>query len=153
MNVEVVDQARTRELRRAVLRPHLSLSGVLPGDGIPDAVHLAALDGDQTVGACFVYPARCPWRPDEPGWRLRSMATEPARQRTGVGSAVLTGAVEYVAERGGGILWLHARDAAVPFYARHGLVQHGEPYVENGLPHRSMWRRIENLSAGSPRPS
>ena len=156
MNVEVVDQARTRELRRAVLRPHLSLDDVLPGDEVPDAVHIAALDGEEAVGTCFIYPEQCPWRPDEPGWRLRQMATAPDHQRSGVGSAVLAGVFEYIGRRAGGVLWLHAREVAVPFYARHDLVLHGEPYVENNLPHRSMWRPVENLdnfSARPPRPS
>ncbi len=146
MRVEVVDGARTRELRRAVLRPHLSLDDVLPGDELPDAVHIAALDGSEVIGTCFIYPEPCPWQSDQPGWRLRQMATAPARQGTGVGSAVLAGVVDYIAERGGGVLWLHAREVAVPFYVRHGLVLHGEPFVENDIPHREMW---QHLPAGS----
>lgn len=153
MNVEVVDQARTRELRRSVLRPHLSLDDVLPGDEVPHAVHIAALDGDEAIGTCFIYPEQCPWQPDRPGWRLRQMATAANRQRSGIGSAVLAGVVEYIGRNGGGVLWLHAREEAVPFYARHELVLHGEPYIENNRPHRSMWRPIENLSARPPRPS
>jgi ElaA protein len=152
VKVEVVDEPRTRELRRAVLRPHLSLTDELPGDDVPHAIHLAALDGDEVVGTCFIYREPCPWRPG-PGWRLRSMATAPARQRAGIGAAVLAGAVDYIAERGGATLWLHARAGAVSFYARHGLLRHGEPYVENNLPHRDMWRAVENLSAAPTRPS
>ncbi|HEY3632136.1 MAG TPA: GNAT family N-acetyltransferase [Jatrophihabitantaceae bacterium] len=152
MKVGVVDASRTRELRRAVLRPHLTLADELPGDDQPDAVHIAAIDGDEVVGTCFIYREPCPWRPG-PGWRLRSMATAPERQRAGIGAAVLAGAGEYVAEHGGGTLWLHAREVAVSFYARHGLLLHGEPYVENNLPHRHMWRAVENLSAAPTRPS
>jgi predicted GNAT family N-acyltransferase len=156
VKVGVVDASRTRELRRAVLRPHLTLDDELPGDDRPEAVHIAAIDGDQVVSACFVYPEPCPWRPDTPGWRLRSMATAADRQGTGAGSQVLAGVVDYLAERGGGTLWLHARQSAVGFYARHGMVEHGPPYIENDLPHRTMWRaieKVENLSAGPARPS
>jgi hypothetical protein len=152
VNVEVVDQARTRELRRAVLRPHLSLDDVLPGDEVPNAIHIAALDGDEAIGACFIYPEPCPWR-SGPACRLRSMATAESRQGTGVGSAVLAGAVSYIAEHGGGTLWLHARQAAVPFYARNELRVHGEPFVEYDLPHREMWRPVDNFSAAPSRPS
>ena len=152
MVVEVVEGARTRELRRAVLRPHLSLTDALPGDELTDVVHLAALDEDDVVGTCFIYREPCPWRPG-PGWRLRSMATAETRQGTGIGAAVLAGAVGYVAEHGGGALWLHAREVAVSFYARHELLLHGEPYVENNLPHRHMWRAVENLPAAPTRPS
>jgi predicted GNAT family N-acyltransferase len=145
VNVEVVEAACTRELRRAALRPHLTLDDVLPGDELTDAIHIAAVDGDEVIGTCFIYREPCPWRPG-PGWRLRSMATAESRQGTGVGSAVLAGAVEYIAEHGGGTLWLHAREVAVAFYARHELVVHGEPYVENDLPHRNMWRSVEDLA-------
>jgi GNAT superfamily N-acetyltransferase len=150
MRIEVVEPARTRELRRAVLRPHLHPCDALPGDDIADAVHIAALDGEDVVGTCFIYPAPCPWSPAGQAWRLRSMATAPARQGTGVGSAVLAAAVAYIAAHGGGVLWLHARESAVPFYERNGLAVHGERFVENDLPHRRMWR---NVSAGPPRPS
>jgi len=161
VKVEVVAQARTRELRRAVLRPHLSLDDVLPGDEVPDAIHFAALDGDDgtdgtdgdgAIGACFIYPEPCPWR-SGPAWRLRQMATAESRRGTGVGAAVLAGVVAYIAERGGGTLWLHARQVAVPFYARNDLRIHGEPFVENDLPHREMWRPVDNLSAAPSRPS
>ena len=152
MNVGVVAQARTRELRRAVLRPHLSLDDVLPGDEVPYTIHFAALDGDEAIGACFIYPEPCPWR-SGPAWRLRQMATVESRRGTGVGAVVLAGVVAYIAERGGGTLWLHARQAAVPFYARNDLRIHGEPFVENDLPHREMWRPVDNLSAAPSRPS
>jgi predicted GNAT family N-acyltransferase len=150
VNVQVVGEARTRELRRAVLRPQLRLSDVLPGDELSDAVHIAALDGDEVLGTCFIHPSPCPWRPGEPGWRLRQMATAPARQGTGVGSAVLAGAVTFVAAHGGGVLWLHAREVAVPFYARNGFAVHGERFIENRIPHREMWH---NVPAAASRPS
>jgi len=152
VNVEAVEATRTRELRRAVLRPHLTLDDVLPGDELTDAIHIAAVDGDEVIGTCFIYREACPWR-SGPAWRLRSMATAESRQGTGVGSAVLAGVVSYIAEHGGGTLWLHAREVAVPFYSRHELVLQGEPYVENDLPHRNMWRAVENLSLRPPRPS
>jgi predicted GNAT family N-acyltransferase len=153
VKVEVVDGTRTRELRRAVLRPHLTLADVLPGDELPAAVHIAALSGDAVVGTCYIYPEPCPWRPGAPAWRLRQMATASDRQGTGVGSAVLAGAEAYVADHGGGELWLHARQTAVGFYARHGYVVHGEPFVENDLDHRAMGRNVPNLSAAPTRPS
>ena len=113
MRVEVVGQARTRDLRRSVLRPNLSADDPLPGDDLEDAIHIAALDGDTVVGTCFVYPTSCPWRPGErPSWRLRQMATAPDRRRTGIGSAVVAGAIEIVAARGGGTFWLEAREPA-----------------------------------------
>ena len=145
MRVEVVGQARTRDLRRSVLRPNLSADDPLPGDDLEDAIHIAALDGDTVVGTCFVYPTPCPWRPCErPSWRLRQMATAPDLRRTGIGSAVVAGSIEIVAARGGGTFWLEAREPAVPLYARHGFVREGPIYIDEQhlTPHQRMWRRV-----------
>jgi GNAT superfamily N-acetyltransferase len=147
VRVEVVDQARTRDLRRAVLRPNLGVDDPLPGDELADAIHIAALDGDTVIGTCFVYPAPCPWRPGEhPSWRLRQMATAPERRRAGIGSAVVAAAIEAVAASGGGTLWLEAREPAVPLYARHGFVREGAIYVDeqHPTPHQRMWQPVKS---------
>lgn len=147
MRVEPVDAARTRALRRAVLRPNLKPDDPLPGDDIGDAVHLAALDDDGTVsGTCFIYLAPCPWRPDDrPSWRLRSMATAPERRGNGIGAAMLDAAIGYIAAHGGGVLWLQARERAVSLYARGGLVGESGIFLDadQSIPHLRMWRRVE----------
>ena len=154
MRVDVVDSARTRSLRRAVLRPYLGDDDPLPGDDLADTVHFAVLDEtDAVVGTCFVYPAPCPWRPAErPSWRLRSMATTPHRRGSGVGGAMLARAIEYIAAHGGGLLWLEAREKAVPLYARHGLVGEGGIFVheEQSIPHLRMWRHVQREPIGAP---
>ena len=140
--VEVVDPSRTRTLRRAVLRPALRPEDPLPGDDIPDAVHIGALDDAHVVlGTCFVYPAPFPSRVPlpTPQWRLRSMATAADRRGQGIGRAVLSGAQEYVAGAGGRSMWCHARETAVGFYAANGWHAEGDLFVENELPHRAMW--------------
>lgn len=143
--VEVVDQDRTRELRRSVLRPELAPGDALPGDELATAVHLAAVDEDGGVlCTCFVYPDPAPWLPDRAGaWHLRQMATDPARRGQGLGGAVLDFAVEHVRSADAGLLWCAARVRASDFYRRHGFAGHGARYVdERGEPHLSMWREL-----------
>jgi GNAT superfamily N-acetyltransferase len=145
--VEVVDPARTRALRRAVLRPHFGPDDALPGDDIPEAVHIGALGTMwDVVGTCFVYPATCPWPVPAPAphWRLRSMATAPDQRGRGIGAAVLRGAEDYVIGAGGTVLWCHARETAAGFYAAHGWQIEGGQFVENDLPHRAMWIALTN---------
>lgn len=140
--VEVVDPSRTRALRRAVLRPALRPEDPLPGDDIPDAVHIGALDDAHIVlGTCFVYASLFPWPValPIPQWRLRAMATATDRRGQGIGRAVLQGAQDYVAGAGGRSLWCHARETAVGFYAANGWHVEGDFFVENELPHRAMW--------------
>ena len=140
--VEVVDPSRTRALRQAVLRPALRPEDPLPGDDIPDAVHIGALDAAHVVlGTCFVYASLFPWPValPIPQWRLRAMATAADRRGQGIARAVLQGAQDYVAGAGGRSLWCHARETAVGFYAANGWHAEGDLFVENELPHRAMW--------------
>jgi GNAT superfamily N-acetyltransferase len=142
ISVELVDPARTRSLRRRVLRPGLSPDEPLPGDDRPDAVHIAALDGWVVVGTCFVFRDPCPWRPaDEPAWHLRQMATAPDRRGEGVGTAVLRYAADYVRAAGGVLVWANARETAGGFYAAHGWLAEGGTFTdtEHTIPHRRMW--------------
>ena len=82
--VEVVDPARTRELRRSVLRPHVPPDAPLPGDDLSDAIHLGAVVDGAVLSTCFVFAEACPWRPaDGPAWHLRQMATAPEARGQG----------------------------------------------------------------------
>ncbi len=121
-----------------VLRP----GGPLPGDRPfpPDWHHLAAVLNDEVIGACSVGPA--PWpRPDlaeppAPQWQLRSMAVAP-EHRGGVGSAVLTAAVDLAAGQGAGCLWASARVRALGLYLRGGWQLVGPEWDKPGVgPHR-----------------
>jgi predicted GNAT family N-acyltransferase len=158
VQVRVVDQRRTRALRRAVLRPHLRLHDPLPGDELRgQAVHLAALEagdlntGDRVVGTCFVYPDPCPWLPWRPAWRLRQMATAAHRRGEGLGTAVLTAAVEHVRAAGAAVLWCDARSSATGFYARAGFAAHGGLFTDeqHPIPHLHMWLELRAAPTSS----
>ena len=143
--VEVVEPARTRELRRAVLRPHLPPGAPLPGDDLPDAVHLGAVVDGAVLSTCFVFPEACPWRPsDTPAWHLRQMATAPEARGQWLGGAVLDAALELARTRGGRLLWANVREPAVVFYARHGLQPHGDVFTDerHPIPHLRMWQDL-----------
>lgn len=156
ITVGTVEQERTRELRRSVLRPGLALDDPLPGDDLPGAVHLGAIGADGTVlCTCFVYPDPCPWRPEREGaWHLRQMATHPAHRGEGLGAAVIAATIEHVRGDGGTLLWCHARETAAGFYARLGFVPHGPVFTDerHTIPHRSMWLDLAEPSA-PPDPS
>ena len=154
MKVEIVDGALTRELRRSVLRPTLTIGDPLPGDELDDAVHFAILDAGQPLSTCWVAPGPCPWRPeDRPAWHLRQMATVESRRGEGLGGQVVAAVVRYVAEHGGGVLWCNARERAVPMYERAGFQGEGAIFTDerHTIPHLRMWRQAENLATDSAR--
>lgn len=143
--VRIVDERDTRDLRRRVLRPHLPPDAPLPGDELPDGVHIAAVDNsDAVLCTCFVYPDPCPWLPEQRAWHLRQMATDEGMRGQGLGAAVVALAVRYVMAHGAEILWCNARQAAAGFYARAGFVQHGDVFTDeqHPIPHVRMWRAL-----------
>ncbi len=120
----------TAALRRAVLRPHLTIVQMaVAGDDNPDTAYLAgrSADGARTVLGCVrLEPVSCPWpealqEPANTAWQLRAMATDPVVRGKGLGRLLVEAAVQYVAERGGDLIWCNARLSAEQFYLRLGL--------------------------------
>jgi GNAT superfamily N-acetyltransferase len=97
---------------------------------------VVAENGGAIVG-CATYVVR-PFPPDPEArraWQLRGMAVAATQQGTGVGSSILSKALEILAPeiqaRGptpGASLWCNARMSAAAFYRRNGWVPVGEVF-------------------------
>jgi GNAT superfamily N-acetyltransferase len=148
VTVGVVDGLLTRELRRSVLRPELSVGDPLPGDEVAEVVHFGVLDFDErVVSTCLIFPDPFPGgRFGDSGWHLRQMATHPDHRGHGHGLAVLDSVVDYVAQHSGGVLWCDARQTAIPFYERSGFSPDGELFIEHAIPHLRLWRIVSAIN-------
>lgn len=137
VRVVAVGADAVRPLRAAVLRPGLPLSeSVYPQDADPATLHLAALAEGGVVGCATFFPEPLD---GEPGWRLRGMATDPARRCTGVGAALLRAGLVAAAEVGVPLVWCNARTSAVAFYERFGFTVRSEEFLAaHGIPHVVM---------------
>jgi GNAT superfamily N-acetyltransferase len=152
IRVGLIDGADSRDLRRRVLRPNLSPTDPLPGDDLVDGVHIGAVDEGLVVGTCFVSPVPCYWRADgADGWRLRQMATAPERQGEGIGTAVLNAALDHLVRIGVRLVWCHAREDAIGFYARNGFDGYGDIFIDphHPIPHLRMARELPLASTSS----
>ncbi|PRX48434.1 ElaA protein [Prauserella shujinwangii] len=76
----------------------------------------------------------------EPGGALRigRVCTATSVRGSGLGARLMTAAMEYAGEVP---CVLEAQTYAQGFYARFGFVPEGEEYLEDGIPHITMWRR------------
>lgn len=131
----------TVPLRLAVLRPGLPReTAIFPDDN--RAVHFGALAGTEIVAVASLHQENLQGE-NGLAWRLRGMATAHSAQNQGVGGQLLQACLEYVAARGGEILWCNARSGAAAFYAKHGLVTRGDEFDIPGVgPHFVMWKRL-----------
>lgn len=150
-----VRRARADEifpLRHAVLRP-----GRPPGDSVyavdDKAVHVGAWDDEALVGCATVFPEAWQgsdeWPAATDAWRLRGMAVDPSRHRSGIGRQVLDAAVEAARAGGASLLWANARTTALAFYEAGGWVVAGDEFLteDTGLPHKPI---VRMLSATTP---
>jgi predicted GNAT family N-acyltransferase len=143
VDVEQVPVFLVLPLRQRVLRPHQSVSEV-GFDGDAAGTHFAAFDASSAIVGVVSLIGEPPDERGTPSWRLRGMATEPALQRQGVGRALMSGLLDFVARSGGGALWCNARLPAVGFYELFGFVQTGEVFEEPNIgPHVRMARVVE----------
>ena len=129
-----------------MLRPNRTADDPLPGDDLPEAVHLAVLaDDGRPLCTCFVYEDPCPWRPGERAFHLRQMATAPDARGAGRGRAVVAAALAHARQAGATVLWCNARETAAGFYERCGLQRHGEVFTDerHPIPHVRMWLPLE----------
>lgn len=115
------------------------------GDDDADTVHLAAFDDNGTMIGTSTWLARpCSLQPDASAIQLRGMATLSDLQGRGIGSVLLQAGLDICRERRADIVWANARDAALPFYERHGFIAHGDGFIEviTQLPHHVVIRTL-----------
>ena len=153
LDIRLVGLDDTFELRKAVLRPWLTLEDSRElYAGIGEHFHVGALlDGRIVSTAAFMIDAH-PDYAHEFGplqWRLRGMASEPALQGQGLGGRVLEFGVAEVARRLGAAseraatVWCSGRTGAQRFYERHGFQPIGDLFETPGTgPHYIFWRRV-----------
>jgi GNAT superfamily N-acetyltransferase len=149
VDVEQVPIFLVLPLRQKVLRPHQRLADV-GFEGDTTGAHFAAFDAASTIVGVVSLVSGPPTESGCSSWRLRGMATDPDRQGQGVGRALMTGLLDFVARSGGGMLWCSARLRAVGFYERFGFVVTGAAFEEPiiGM-HVPMARVVEPLIDGS----
>lgn len=124
------------ELRRSVFCDEQGVTIEADRDGRdPEAVHLVVIDRGQVVGTCRLLI-------DAPIARLGRMAVARERRGDGVGTALLGEADRVVRAAGARTIRLHAQTYARGVYDRAGYAVRGTPFVEEGIEHVAMDKRV-----------
>jgi len=113
-------------IRRAVFINEQGVSEDSAGNGIATG-RLCAHDAGAGVGS---------------GGQIGRMAVLAAWRGRGVGGAILTRLLEAADARGMRMVSLHAQTHARAFYAARGFVEYGDIFMEAGIKHIRMSRRL-----------
>lgn len=145
MIIRQVTAADVRPLRLEVLRAGMAnQSVVFDGDDDSETVHLAAFDTDgRMIGTSTWMRRPCSLEQADRAVQLRGMATIARLQSRGVGSALLRAGFSHWMNDAE-LVWANARDAALPFYRRHGFETRGTGFIETvtELPHHVVVRYL-----------
>lgn len=101
----------------------------------PEAIHLVVAAGDRLAGTCRLLI-------EHGVARLGRMAVDPALRGEGVGAELLREANRVAAAAGAPLIRLHAQTYARGVYDRAGYEVRGEPFLEAGIEHVAMEKRV-----------
>jgi predicted GNAT family N-acyltransferase len=105
-------------------------------DGLDDeALQIVALDQSGVIATCRL-------RNLEAEWKLERMAVEARVRGLGVGARLLAGAEEEARAAGAQSMVLHAQRRAEPFYSANGYAPEGEAFMDAGIEHIAMRKRL-----------
>ena len=105
-------------------------------DGLDDlAIQVVAVDAGRVIGTCRVLVERGVGR-------LGRMAVEAGSRGRGLGAAILAAAEQSARDAGAREMRLHAQRYVEDLYAAAGYTHYGEPFVEEGIPHVAMEKRL-----------
>jgi len=101
----------------------------------PEATHIVAVDDGTVIGTC-----RLLFRGEVA--RLGRLAVQPERRGDGVAAAILREADRVAAEAGAESIALHAQTYAQSLYENVGYREYGPTFVEEGIEHVAMEKRL-----------
>jgi predicted GNAT family N-acyltransferase len=105
-------------------------------DGLDrEATHVVAVEKARVIGTC-----RLVYRGDVA--HLGRMAVDRSARRRGVGRELLDEAERAARESGAARVTLHAQTAIMGLYAAAGYVPYGDRFIEEGIEHIAMEKRL-----------
>ncbi len=121
------------EIRRKVFVVEQEVSAAEEYDEFEDSsIHLLALDGDRPLGTSRI-------RKTAHGTKLERFAVLAENRGAGVGDALLRECLERCKKEP--VVYLHAQEQVMNFYAKHGFIAEGERFYECEIPHFKMVKK------------
>jgi predicted GNAT family N-acyltransferase len=110
--------------------------------GVPREIELDEMDARSLHAVAFMDEKAVATGRLLPDGHIGRMAVLKSWRGRGIGGAILARLVERARQRGDQAVVLSAQVHAAAFYRAHGFVEEGAEYLEAGIPHRDMRRRL-----------
>ncbi len=124
-------------LRESVLRTPIGLSLSAVDVAHEDQqFHFAMFEADVLIACVLIKPL------GDGSAKLRQMAVSPTHQGRSIGQQLIATVEAALGERGYSHVEMSARQSAVGFYDKWGYRATGSGYIEQGIPHVRMEKRI-----------
>jgi len=142
------DRLAAWHIRERVFIREQGIEERIERDGLDEvARHLLAYDDDEAVGTARVLGVDAEGGPipfeTARVAKIGRMAVLPEKRRHGIGTRLLEAALALCRRHGLERAELSAQEYVASFYERAGFRIEGEGYLEAGIPHRHMSRRLE----------
>lgn len=98
--------------------------------------YLTENDRELLAGCCILTPV------SDTTVQLRQMAVAPEFQGRGIGSSIIAFAEQQAVSNGFTELMMHARKTAAGFYEKLGYKIHGDEFMEVGILHYEMKKKL-----------
>ena len=125
-------------IRATVFITEQGVERALEVDGLDEACrHYIALVGGEAVGTARILPRGAEAK-------VQRVAVSSALRGRGVGAAIMRRIIEDLeADPDVGEIYLESQINAVPFYERLGFEPEGETFMDAGIPHQAMRRKVQ----------
>ncbi|RIV20022.1 GNAT family N-acetyltransferase [Fibrisoma montanum] len=130
LTIQPISPEQTYPLRHAVLWPDKPLAYVKV-DNDAEGYHYGAFLHDELVAVISLFV-------NDHDARFRKFATNPSRQRQGIGTQLLHHVIAEARRLGATTLWCDARLDAADFYRRFGMHTDGALFYKGTIPYNRM---------------
>lgn len=142
--IKEIPSVETYSVRHPVLRTGKPVETCrFEGDDLPSTHHFGLFTDGALAGVVSIFEALSALFETPNQIQLRGMAVLPSFQHKGFGKKLVEKCEEFIAGKGGALLWFNARIAAIPFYRRMGYEIIGAEFEIAGVgPHYVMYKTI-----------
>ncbi|WKB82132.1 GNAT family N-acetyltransferase [Cellulophaga lytica] len=141
---KLISAKETYAVRHPVLRNGKPLSSCeFNGDNRDTTYHIGVYTNNTLVGVASLLKANNTTILDVFAYQLRGMAIANKYQGKGLGKKIIHYAETILKEKGVLLLWMNARESAIPFYQKCGYKKSGNIFdIQNVGPHMVMFKKL-----------